>query len=237
MRRPLANALDIDLRGGLTSEVTPHAGSGLLIELGRRSGVIAAAERHLPAKKSTRGLRQGELVESLVLLSALGGECLDDFDPPEADGAIVGWPRCWAMTCRPPRPPANGWIASMTRRRSSGARARAASSRPSRTGWPGCERSCSTRPGPTWQPCGPLPRSPWTWTRTWWSRPSAAPCRPTRGSGATSRCWCNGPRPGWCWPTSSATATSRPRATSRSWSTRRTTPCRRETAARMTPGG
>ena len=80
MRRRLANALDIDLRGGLTDQVTPHAGSALLIELMRRSGVIAAAEKHLPAKKSPKGLRPGELVESFVVLSALGGECLDDVD-------------------------------------------------------------------------------------------------------------------------------------------------------------
>ena len=45
MRRPLANTLDIDLAGGLTDQVTPHAGSALLIEVVRRSGVIAAAER------------------------------------------------------------------------------------------------------------------------------------------------------------------------------------------------
>jgi len=99
----LANALDIDLRGGLSSEVTPHAGSGLLIELGRRSGVIAAAERHLPAKKSTRGLHQGELVESLVLLSALGGDCLDDFDGLRRDrglAALLGYDLPAASTAR-----------------------------------------------------------------------------------------------------------------------------------------
>jgi hypothetical protein len=56
MRRPLANALDIDLQGGLTDAVTPHAGAALLIDLGRRSGVLAAAEKHLPTKKSLRGL-------------------------------------------------------------------------------------------------------------------------------------------------------------------------------------
>ncbi len=70
MRRPLANALDIDLRGGLTDQVTPQVGSALLIELGRRSGVIAAAERSLPTKQSSKGLRPGELVESFVVLSA-----------------------------------------------------------------------------------------------------------------------------------------------------------------------
>jgi hypothetical protein len=103
MRRPLANALDIDLRGGLTDQVTPHAGSALLIDLGRRSGVIGAAEQHLPVKKSPKGLRQGELVEAFVLLSALGGECLDDFDHLRRDrglAALLGYDLPAASTAR-----------------------------------------------------------------------------------------------------------------------------------------
>ena len=59
MRKPLPKALDIDIDGGLTEEVTPHAGVALLVELGRRSGVLAAAERALPAKRSSKGLGQG----------------------------------------------------------------------------------------------------------------------------------------------------------------------------------
>ena len=103
MRRPLANALDIDLAGGLTEQVTPHAGSALLIEVLRRSGLIAAAERHLPTRKSTKGLRQGELVEAFILLSALGGECLDDFDQLRRDrglAALLGYDLPAASTAR-----------------------------------------------------------------------------------------------------------------------------------------
>jgi Transposase DDE domain group 1 len=103
MRRPLANALDIDLRGGLTDAVTPHAGSALLIELGRRSGTLAAAERHLPAKKNAKGLGQGQFVEAFVLLSALGGDCLDDFDGLRRDrglAALLGYDLPAASTAR-----------------------------------------------------------------------------------------------------------------------------------------
>ena len=103
MRRPLPNALDIDLRGGLTDAVTPHAGVALLIELGRRSGVMAAAERHLPAKKSAKGLGQGQFVEAFVLLSALGGDCLDDFDGLRRDhglAALLGYHLPAASTAR-----------------------------------------------------------------------------------------------------------------------------------------
>src|SRR6266540_3626151 len=103
MRRPLPNALDIDLRCGLTDEVTPHAGSALLIELGRRSGTMAAAERHLPPKKSAKGLGQGQFVESFVLLSALGGDCIEDFEGLRRDrglAAIVGYDLPAAATAR-----------------------------------------------------------------------------------------------------------------------------------------
>jgi hypothetical protein len=50
MRRPLANALDIDLRGGRTEAVTPHAASALPIELGRRPAPL----RKLPAPLARR---------------------------------------------------------------------------------------------------------------------------------------------------------------------------------------
>src|SRR6185437_16033908 len=102
-RRPLPNALDIDLRGGLTDEVTPHAGSALFIELGRRSGVMAAAEKYLPTKKSPKGLGQGQMVETFVLLSALGGDCIDDFDALRRDrglAALLGYDLPAAATAR-----------------------------------------------------------------------------------------------------------------------------------------
>lgn len=94
MRKPLPNALDIDLAGGLTEEVTPHAGVALLAELGRRSGVMAAANKYLPAKKSAKGLGQDQMVEAFVLLSALGGDCMDDFEGLRRDyglRALVGY--------------------------------------------------------------------------------------------------------------------------------------------------
>jgi hypothetical protein len=103
MRKPLANALDIDLRGGLTDGVTPHAGAALLIDCIRRSGVPAAAARHLPAKRSPKGLDQGRMTESFLLLSALGGECLDDFEHLRRDGglaALTGYQLPAAATAR-----------------------------------------------------------------------------------------------------------------------------------------
>jgi len=106
VRKPLPNALDIDLAGGLTDEVTPHAGVALLVELGRRSGVMAAARKYLPPKKSAKGLGQDQMVESFVLLSALGGDCLDDFEGLRRDyglRALVGY-------TLPSAPAARQWL-------------------------------------------------------------------------------------------------------------------------------
>ena len=89
-----ARNLEIEFEGGLQEEVTAHAGVALLVEVGRRSGVIPIADRVLPAKKNPKGLTQGQMVESFVLLSALGGECLDDLQKLREDQgleAMVGY--------------------------------------------------------------------------------------------------------------------------------------------------
>jgi hypothetical protein len=102
-RKPMPNALDIDLRGGLTDAVTPSAGIALLIDAMRRAGVSAAADRHLPAKRSPKGLGQGAMVETFVLLSALGGDCIDDLDHLRRDmglAALTGYTLPAASTAR-----------------------------------------------------------------------------------------------------------------------------------------
>ncbi|MBI5957063.1 MAG: IS1380 family transposase [Chloroflexi bacterium] len=103
MHKPLPRGLNIEFEGGLEEAVTAHAGVALLIELGRLSGVIGAADRCLPVKKSSKGLGQGQFVESFVLLSALGGECLDDFYGLRRDQgleAMLGYPLPPASTAR-----------------------------------------------------------------------------------------------------------------------------------------
>ena len=88
-RKPLLHDLPIPIRGGLEEVSTPHAGVAGLIELGRQSNVIPAAEKYLPAKQSPKGLSQGQMVEALVILSALGGECLDDFTHLRGDAGLA----------------------------------------------------------------------------------------------------------------------------------------------------
>lgn len=55
------------------------------MELFRRSGVDAVADKVLPTKGLAKGLKQGQTVESFVLLSALGEECVDDIPWDELD--------------------------------------------------------------------------------------------------------------------------------------------------------
>ena len=88
-RKPMPRDLPIAIRGGLEEVTTPHAGVAGLIELGRQSNVMAAAEKYLPAKQSPKGLGQGQLVEAFVVLSALGGECVDDFTHLRRDAGLA----------------------------------------------------------------------------------------------------------------------------------------------------
>jgi hypothetical protein len=60
------------------------------MDLYRRLEMGEAADRVLPAKKSSKGLKHGQMVESLVLLSALGGECIDDMKRLRDDEGLAG---------------------------------------------------------------------------------------------------------------------------------------------------
>ncbi len=87
--RESAKSLEIEFEAGLREEVTAHAGIALLVETARRSGVIAGAERALPAKKNPKGLTPGQMVEAFVLLSALGGEYPDDLQKLRQDQGLA----------------------------------------------------------------------------------------------------------------------------------------------------
>ena len=99
----LARDLAIPIAGGLGEVSTPVAGVAGLIALGRQSNTLAAAAKHLPTKQSPKGLGQDHMVESFLLLSALGGECLDDFDHLRWDmglAALLGYTLPAASTAR-----------------------------------------------------------------------------------------------------------------------------------------
>ena len=52
--------LGVKVVGGLREASTPWAGASLLVELLRRSGVDAVANKVLPDKWSAKGLKQGK---------------------------------------------------------------------------------------------------------------------------------------------------------------------------------
>ena len=80
--------LGVKIVGGLREASTPWAGASLLVELFRRSGIDSVANKVLPAKGSVKGLKQGQTVESFVLLSALGGDCIEDMERLHQDEGL-----------------------------------------------------------------------------------------------------------------------------------------------------
>src|SRR3989304_8261954 len=98
MKKP-SDRLGVKIVGGLEEASTPWAGLSLLIDLFRQLEIGEAADKVLPAKKSSKGLRHGQMVESLILLSALGGECIDDMKRLRDDEGLAG-----ILSYRPPAP-------------------------------------------------------------------------------------------------------------------------------------
>jgi len=80
--------LAVSVTGGLEEVVTSWAGASTLVEAYRRYGVGDAADRALPRKKTSKGLSQGQMTESFVLLSALGGECIEDMERLRQDKGL-----------------------------------------------------------------------------------------------------------------------------------------------------
>lgn len=95
--------LGVKLVGGLREVSTPWAGVALLVDLFRKLEMDQTANRVLPAKKSSKGLKPGQTVESFVLLSALGGEHVEDMEHIRNDAglaAILGYRPPAAETAR-----------------------------------------------------------------------------------------------------------------------------------------
>ena len=98
--------LGVKIVGGLRETSTPWAGVSLLVDLFRHLGMNEAANKVLPAKKSSKGLKHGQIVESFVLLSALGGDCIDDMKRLRDDAGMAG-----ILGYRPPAPEtARQWL-------------------------------------------------------------------------------------------------------------------------------
>jgi len=98
--------LGVKIVGGLKEVSTPWAGTSLLMDLFRKLEMGQLAIHVLPAKKSSKGLNQGQMVESFVLLSSLGGECVDDMQHLRDDEGLAG-----ILAYKPPAPEtARQWL-------------------------------------------------------------------------------------------------------------------------------
>jgi len=105
MKKP-SSLLDIKIVGGLKEVTTAWAGASLLVELYRKLEMNQLANRVLPAKRSSKGLTHGKTIESFVLLSALGGECVDDMKRIREDEGLAE-----VLGYRPPAPEtARQWL-------------------------------------------------------------------------------------------------------------------------------
>jgi hypothetical protein len=81
-------ALGLAMAGGLDVRMTTWAGVAPLIEAMRQTEVSNKAEKVLPAKKNSKGLSSGQMLECFVLLSTLGGDCPEDMERLRQDGAL-----------------------------------------------------------------------------------------------------------------------------------------------------
>jgi hypothetical protein len=92
--KPVTDRLGVKIIGGLKEVTTAWSGVSLLVDLYRKLELEQLANHVLPAKKSAKGLKPGQTVESFVLLNTLGGECVEDIQRLREDeglAAILGY--------------------------------------------------------------------------------------------------------------------------------------------------
>src|ERR1019366_5207997 len=68
--------------------VTAYGGIPLFLQAARSLDVPGRVKQHLQLKQRQRGLDEAGYVESFLVLNALGGECLDDFDRLREDEGL-----------------------------------------------------------------------------------------------------------------------------------------------------
>jgi hypothetical protein len=70
----------------LAEELTALGGVPLVVRAFRSLGLPAATQEHAHIKQRERGYEEPTDVESLVVLNAVGGECVEDLEPAAAGG-------------------------------------------------------------------------------------------------------------------------------------------------------
>lgn len=72
----------------LAETLTAWGGVPLVVQALRSLRVPASVQRHVPIKQRERGYDEATMVESFVVLNALGGECVDDFAHLREDAGL-----------------------------------------------------------------------------------------------------------------------------------------------------
>jgi hypothetical protein len=72
----------------LTETLTAWGGVPLVVQAFRSLGVPSSVQRHVHIKQRERGYDEATMVESFVVLNALGGECVDDFQHLREDAGL-----------------------------------------------------------------------------------------------------------------------------------------------------
>ena len=72
----------------LEETLTALGGVPLVVQAFRSLGVPASVREHVQIKKRDRGYDEATMVESFVVLNAVGGECLDDFHHLRGDAGL-----------------------------------------------------------------------------------------------------------------------------------------------------
>ena len=72
----------------LSETLTAWGGVSLAVQAFRSLGLPASIQRQVHIKQRERGYDEATMVESFVVLNALGGECLEDFSHLRGDGGL-----------------------------------------------------------------------------------------------------------------------------------------------------
>src|ERR1035441_10346444 len=74
--------------------VTAYAGIPLFLQTARSLDVPGRVKQHLKIKQRDRGLDEAGYVESFLVLNALGGDCVEDFERLREDEGQIGRASC-----------------------------------------------------------------------------------------------------------------------------------------------
>ena len=89
-RSPAEGELPFEYDWEPAAEVlTAYAGLPLFVRALRSFNVPGSVKRHLHLKQRQRGFDEATYVESLLVLNALGGDCLEDFDRLREDAGLA----------------------------------------------------------------------------------------------------------------------------------------------------